>query len=161
MTKCPKCGLQKDPMRDFYQSTRGRCGYCKKCSVRAASAYRKNAQSEKKKEYNRRSWLQKVQSGYTKTQKFKRCQKNNRLRSEYGITIGEYEMMVALRKGLCDICGKKPLNNLCVDHNHDTHENRGLLCHACNLMIGNSGDNPTMLLAGMRYLEKWTPIKAS
>jgi hypothetical protein len=42
---------------------------------------------------------------------------------------------------------------LCVDHNHVTNKVRGLLCRACNLIVGNAGDDPVVLRNLADYLE--------
>ena len=50
----------------------------------------------------------------------------------------------------CPVCGRNGVNipdgqhgrsatsktKWCLDHNHDTHQFRGWLCHTCNLLIG-------------------------
>ncbi len=63
----------------------------------------------------------------------------------YNITLDEYDRMLATQNGCCAICGID--NNgkthdgkydlpFVVDHNHETGENRGLLCNACNFLVG-------------------------
>lgn len=41
-----------------------------------------------------------------------------------------------------------------TDHIHGTKIVRGILCHHCNLMLGNAKDDPQRLLAGVAYLAK-------
>ena len=53
--------------------------------------------------------------------------------------------------GKCQICDNK--ENLCVDHDHLTGENRGVLCRGCNLMIGLAKDNVRLLSRAVLYLE--------
>jgi len=53
----------------------------------------------------------------------------------YGITIEQYNEMVANQNGLCKMCGTKP-TQLHVDHDHNTGEVRGLLCVSCNVHLG-------------------------
>jgi hypothetical protein len=55
----------------------------------------------------------------------------------------------------CAICGisQKALNySLAIDHCHTTGKFRGLLCHPCNLGIGNFKDIPGLLLEAYNYL---------
>jgi len=78
----------------------------------------------------------------------------------YGITPVEYERMFAAQAGTCAICrrSERVRNNvggtkrLAVDHDHRTGQVRGLLCHACNVSIGQMGDDPMLLLRAARYL---------
>ena len=76
--------------------------------------------------------------------------------------------MVDSQNGLCAICGleetrvtrpkaKIPMGfkpRLSVDHDHLTGKIRGLLCHKCNVGLGNFQDTPANLIAAMQYLEK-------
>jgi len=65
----------------------------------------------------------------------KRNKRNNALRRKFGITIEDYEKLYNLQKGKCLICGKFSVV-LDVDHNHKTGKIRGLLCRACNTLVG-------------------------
>jgi hypothetical protein len=86
-----------------------------------------------------------------------------RLRKEYGITVEEYEKLLAEQDGICAICGKSETNisgksrqvdSLSVDHDHSTGEIRGLLCNNCNRGLGLLGDNIESLERVIRYLKK-------
>ncbi len=58
--------------------------------------------------------------------------------------------------GFCNICGifegdcKKRLH---LDHNHDTGEFRGWLCHMCNRLLGTAGDSVKTLRKAVKYLK--------
>ena len=78
--------------------------------------------------------------------------KNSRLKSQYGITLDEYESFVARQEGKCAIC--KRYAQLLVDHCHKTNMVRGLLCDSCNRGIGFLQDDPTVLHAAATYLER-------
>jgi hypothetical protein len=59
-------------------------------------------------------------------------------------------------KGNCDCCGRSleetgQKNNLSVDHDHDTGEVRGVLCHACNASFGLLRESETRILALLDY----------
>ena len=41
-----------------------------------------------------------------------------------------------------------------VDHDHKTGKVRGMLCHACNTVIGHADDNVTILNSAIKYLEE-------
>jgi hypothetical protein len=81
------------------------------------------------------------------------------LKSTFGITRDDYNVMLAAQDGKCAICGTTtPGNsrvfNFSVDHNHETDEIRGLLCELCNRGLGHFGDDPERLEAAARYLRK-------
>lgn len=60
-----------------------------------------------------------------------------RFRTRYGITLDEYEAMLAAQGGRCAICGKQAgKRRLSVDHNHATGKVRALLCIGCNVAVG-------------------------
>lgn len=82
----------------------------------------------------------------------------NRLRL-YGVTADEFRALLDAQSGRCAICetddpGGK--GNWHVDHCHATGAIRGLLCHHCNLLLGNARDEPTRLRAAADYLERIT-----
>lgn len=78
----------------------------------------------------------------------------------YGITKDEYEAMLASQDGRCAICradepgGKGGWH---VDHCHNTKVIRGLLCHHCNIGVGQFKDDPARLRAAADYLERTPP----
>jgi hypothetical protein len=85
----------------------------------------------------------------------------------YDMTVEEYSLLLRKQKGHCAICGRKPrqLNGrnrhttgrrLCVDHNHKTKKNRGLLCDVCNRGIGQFKESIRILKAALRYLMKYS-----
>jgi hypothetical protein len=75
---------------------------------------------------------------------------------KYGTTIEVIENMLQDQNGGCAICGVKFDHvALSVDHNHNAGKLRGLLCHQCNLAIGNAGDSPDRLRAMADYLERY------
>jgi len=71
----------------------------------------------------------------------------------YGITIAQYDAMLARQGGVCAICRKHRGKTLCVDHCHVTGKVRGLLCRKCNAAIGFFEDDPRIARAGAAYLE--------
>jgi Recombination endonuclease VII len=75
-----------------------------------------------------------------------------KLLRDFGMSWLEYELRLALQKGACAICKKKPKGLLCVDHCHRTGKVRGLLCRKCNSALGFSGDDPNLMQAGADYL---------
>lgn len=79
------------------------------------------------------------------------------LRSNYGMTVGEYELLETAQHGTCAIC-RQPETvhvHLSVDHDrqHDKTAIRGLLCGNCNRGIGCLGHDPERLRRAIAYLE--------
>src|ERR1700730_9374517 len=71
----------------------------------------------------------------------------------HGISLEEYEWLLALQGGVCAICEKKPKRGLlCVDHCHRTGKIRGLLCAKCNCGLGFYDDDPNRMHAATAYL---------
>lgn len=90
--------------------------------------------------------------------------KAHRLKAVYGITEEEYDRLLAEQGGVCAICGEPEtvdavnqhgttLSRLCVDHNHETGQIRGLLCRRCNLGLGHLGEDVARLRSAITYLE--------
>ncbi|MFI5892178.1 endonuclease VII domain-containing protein [Actinoplanes sp. NPDC051513] len=99
------------------------------------------------------------------------------LRQKYGLLPEEYDALRAAQAYRCQICGiheddippartgrprldGRPAAEavrLVVDHCHRTGLVRGLLCGACNAMIGNAADRPEVLLAAAAYLDRAPP----
>ena len=73
-----------------------------------------------------------------------------RLKRDYGLTIEEYEALIA--KG-CAICGSH--ETIYMDHNHRNGKVRAALCRNCNTAIGYAHDDPSILRAAAEYLEQW------
>ena len=69
--------------------------------------------------------------------------------------LGGYDHILAQQGGGCAICGRPPKpggRRLNIDHAHVTGTVRGLLCAACNRMLGWAKDIPAVLDAGSVYL---------
>ena len=80
---------------------------------------------------------------------------NATLRLKYGITLSDYEFMLASQEGGCKVCGLAPTKHrLHVDHCHATGKVRGLLCQPCNVSIGKMRESPELLRALATYIEE-------
>lgn len=98
---------------------------------------------------------------YAKTQKenSKLYMRTRNLRLKFDMNETEYKQMFDAQDGTCAICGQSEtkilqgvLLQLCVDHNHETGEIRGLLCNACNAGLGYFKDNAEYLARASTYL---------
>jgi hypothetical protein len=100
-------------------------------------------------------------SGKVGTQpKCKKCSTINRrqyykpheaARRRHSLTEEEYAELMGVSE--CQICSS-PMPRKCIDHDHETNEVRGVLCHSCNRGIGLLGDNIATLQNAINYLQK-------
>lgn len=126
---CVHCKEDKD-ISNFGKSNAKKDGIsniCKSCAREAFRNYR-NRHPERVKANRRRRGLK-----------------------AFGITPDDYNNFVKKQNGLCAICQKS--GKLFVDHNHKTGKVRGLLCNTCNIALGMSKDNITILKNAIVYLE--------
>jgi hypothetical protein len=126
LKSCGKCREVK-PLGEFHKAS-GRSGglesHCKPCK---SEYHRKPEQIEKKRQHK-----------YV---------------ARYGITEAERDEMRRRQGNACAICGRV-VERLHVDHCHESGAVRGLLCHACNVLLGNARDSADVLRAAIRYLER-------
>src|SRR5438094_9480440 len=126
----------------FYKMKGMRDGYrndCKACNLAAKhERYRKNPQAtidrvtEWRKENPER--FAQYQRQYKTRPERKIADRAGHLKRKFGISLEQYEEMLAKQGGVCAICGAPPPEgtSLHVDHDHETGEVRGLLCFPCN-----------------------------
>lgn len=76
------------------------------------------------------------------------------LERTYGITLEQYDALLASNLGGCWICGRIPTKRkLHVEHDHKTGRVRGLACWRCNMMLQQAHDDPAILRYAAEYLE--------
>jgi hypothetical protein len=163
MKRCKVCGELK-PLDGFYPSPGMADGHrndCKPCNLAAKAA--RNAANPQVNRDRVRRWQQEnperyraKQREYIDSGKKKLWDRKSYLKRTYGITLEQYEVMLAAQGGVCAICqeARPEERTLHVDHDHVTGEIRGLLCFRCNNAIGDLRDNPALVLALLDYLER-------
>ena len=139
---CRECGLPKAEAEFGLDRTRpsGRHPYCRTCRrVREKIRY---ANSPEHREGAR--WRQ--------------------IKFNYGMTKEEWMALYEKQGGCCAIC-LRPLDLTAkgvgrsatqpvVDHCHVTGQNRGILCHDCNLGIGYLSEDLATLQRAIAYLSR-------
>lgn len=89
-------------------------------------------------------------------------------RRNYGVEPSEVAAMMAYQRGACGIC-RTPLDptkprSFGVDHDHETKEVRGLLCHFCNAsegMIKKTGLSVRQWSALAKDYLRWPPARVA
>ncbi|HEX2193006.1 MAG TPA: endonuclease VII domain-containing protein [Acidimicrobiales bacterium] len=166
MKRCRICNELK-PLSDFYRAAGTRDGHrteCKQCNL-AQQHERYLADPERAKARVKR-WQQenadRVNAYWRERRQepeVKRRDRAGHLWRKFGITIAEYDAMLAAQGGVCAVCKRPPTPgiSLHVDHDHETGRIRGLLCFRCNNALGDLEDDPALLRAAARYLEALVP----
>jgi DNA-directed RNA polymerase subunit RPC12/RpoP len=86
--------------------------------------------------------------------------RNRNLKKRYNLSLAEKEELLASQNYVCAICkgmlwGKR---GPCVDHDHITKQNRGILCTNCNSVIAHAGDSISILRAAIKYIQYWKRV---
>lgn len=86
---------------------------------------------------------------------------DHHLRRKYGISLLEYQQLLAAQGAKCAICERAEQSvrqgrsfRLAVDHCHTTGKIRGLLCANCNRGVGLLGDDPEACDRAAEYLRR-------
>lgn len=77
------------------------------------------------------------------------------LRTKYGLTLQEWNILFETQGSVCAICGtNQPRGkNWHTDHDHKTNKVRGILCGWCNTGIGKLQESREIMLKALQYLE--------
>jgi hypothetical protein len=140
--ECPRCGEVKRAS-DFHRAAASKDGlqnWCKACKKQFVYEWRA-----------------------TNVERTRRPVYEANLRRNYGLTLAEYEALFTAQNGLCAICRNAETaknregtpRRLHVDQDHRTGQIRGLLCSACNSVLGYIEARPIRLAAAARYLRRW------
>jgi post-segregation antitoxin (ccd killing protein) len=161
MRPCRVCGVSK-PLTDFYRTAGGRDGHrteCKACNLaERAGRYRENPEParERTKRWQRENpeRYRAKQREYVESGRKAIADRRSYLKRRFGLTIADYDEMLARQGGGCAICRTSPpeRGSLHVDHDHSTGDVRGLLCVACNNALGAFRDSPDVLATAAEYV---------
>jgi hypothetical protein len=144
MKECGKCRKIK-PITEFYRYKTGTPkAPCKACSHSRSEAWRKAHLA-------RACAL--VRAGRKRNlERFKDYHR----KMKYGLEYGEFQKRLNEQGGGCAICGEtnptKGRGGFHVDHCKSTGIVRGILCHNCNIGIGNLQHDPEIIRAALKYL---------
>jgi hypothetical protein len=153
---CSKCDTWLAAAH-FRSAPRGRGGLhsiCRPCTAKyAREKYAENP------ELHREASLKWYRNNPEKARLRRR---SHTLKANYGLTIEQFDAMLASQGGRCAICRcDEPRGvNWHVDHDHATGKVRAILCHPCNVTLGNVGDSPDLLMAMAAYLLSFQDVLA-
>ena len=122
---------------------RGNHGECKVCVLAKSKAWREKDIHRYKRIVNNSRW------------------KTNGIVNDDGsdFTQSDYNRHFQIQGGSCKGCGTHQAEQksaMCADHDHATGKFRGLLCYACNYILGMASDDPAILENLKNYLTKET-----
>lgn len=123
---------------------------------------RTDEQKKKHAEYMREYNKRKPEKKKIYRKNYRENHKANQLRAKYGITVEEYQAMFDSQGGVCKLCGLEEttrisrgdgIRSLAVDHDHNTGKVRGLLCHQCNVVLGQYEKHKDLFPKFQEYLD--------
>lgn len=156
---CSCCHKQK-PVSEFYINTASKCGrtsQCKECTISESRKRELREISLNPDAYHARKRATYHRKLAADPAAFRAHRRNEELRHYYGISVDDYNTILAAQGGRCAICGATQSGGrskrLHVDHDHGTSNVRGLLCNLCNCAIGYFKEDTGILKSAIEYLQ--------
>jgi hypothetical protein len=143
MKRCSRCG-QERPLEEFTRNKSRPDGLSVQCKECRHIYYRANQTRIRQ---VRLTWQRNNRDVIRDHREKKRL-----------LTPEQFSAALEKQGGVCAICRRPPAQDrlLCIDHNHQTGQVRGLLCGSCNRAIGLLGDNLGRVLAAAEYLKQYS-----
>lgn len=135
---CPDCGAE-------FEAVHGNRKFCTEACRHSFSHKHKTQEQKERRQVKQKRWRNKT---YNQRRAYM-------LKYNYGITAEQYEALLQKQNGCCAVCERhytEFARQLAVDHDHHTHEIRGLLCDHCNYKIIGRNRSPEIFLGAGRYL---------
>lgn len=158
MKRCKICGHTK-PYDDFYRGPGCRDGYRPECKVCNLARRKAKYREDPEKEIARvREWRKKHREEFNEYQRAYRAKKTSEireghLRRKYGITLAEYDEILAAQGGGCAICGEVPDEGKSFHVDHLGETVRGILCMRCNNALGQLKEDVELAERSADYLD--------
>lgn len=132
---CAACKIERDIFLFGRCGTKGyRRNHCNSCRSKQSSLYFKTGRGKRVRSESDR-W--------------------RRIKKSYGLSREDYNRLLQKQNMTCGICGSPDpgrITTFVVDHCHETHRVRGLLCLNCNSGLGLLGDNLAGIDKAANYL---------
>jgi len=159
---CPRCNGDNTRYKTTRPDGKKVC-FCRDCNRSFSEVYNRDIirQTKKcitcKKDLPLSDFFLNKKNGYYAS-RCKQCTSHYNRNITYNITEVEFNSLFASQGGMCAICGKILVlyskNGVAIDHDHKSGKIRGLLCRECNLMLGFSNDDVTILNSAIKYLDE-------
>ena len=156
MKTCSSCKVEKLAV-SFHKRTLSKDGlhsYCKECTTQKNKAWGKA---------NKEKQAESCSNWYKKNRAHAIAKGTDwHYKAHYGISYEEFLAMAKAQNNQCAICAvdlvfdKRCSERAVLDHDHDTGENRGVLCNGCNTGIGLLKDSASVLTKAASYLTKYS-----
>lgn len=93
-------------------------------------------------------------------EEWENARRNSVLKNKYGITLFDFEQMIADQDNKCFICNKefgdqKSVNKPSVDHCHTSQNVRKLLCGRCNTALGMLMEDELICSNMLSYIQTY------
>lgn len=168
--QCRKCGKVK-PRSEFYAERRnddglsGRCSECARAYIRERRFPPREDGAKACNDCGERKHVSEfppdVHMRDGLRSRCRSCESWSTRLARYGLTRAAFDTMLEAQGGRCAICrtispptGRHSRDGWHVDHDHTTGRIRGLLCRACNHLLGNAEDSIARLEAAIAYLAR-------
>lgn len=166
--KCEVCfSLYRDPNVPCLHAERSkdRFGRCTSCNSRYYFLKRKRGEVITRRDTVQRLGLEHISDPVELALLINR----KRLLSNYSLTLSDYDELLESQNGVCAICGQPPPagRGLTVDHDHSCCAVnkkscgkcvRGLLCHGCNMRLGQLESG--LLARSLKYLDEHKQLRS-
>ena len=145
---CNRC-IRWKPTTEFYPHKNTSCKACEQTRV---DQWRAN--NQEKTRTSLKAWRANNQ------EKSAAISKRAHLKRTYNLSIEAHMAMLQMQFYKCASCERKfdsesKMMAVCVDHDHETNEVRGLLCHYCNLIIRYANEDVKHLEGAIAYLKRY------
>lgn len=146
----------KEYTKKYYQETKERKKYLLNLRKDTETFIKQRSGYNKKYRMNNKEKLKEYY--ILNKEKIKLRTRVNNYKTQFGIDIDTYNIMLEEQNGCCAICGISILKlkkNFSVDHCHSSLKVRGLLCSKCNTVLGFVNDDINILKNCISYLKKY------
>lgn len=157
MKQCTTCGVLK-PASEFYREPnnkdglRGSCTSCHKVARRAWYVRNREAVIAKVRRWQRANPERFNAQQRQHRERYPLQLRQLHLRRKYGMTLDDYDNLLAAQDGGCAICADRPRDGRSMHVDHKGEVVRGILCVRCNNALGQFKDDPELMLRAAEYL---------
>lgn len=167
--QCIKCKKIK-PLSEFniHNHKKGQHrNFCKDCQAKWVQKFNQSPHGkELREDWNEKNrekieqYRELYKNDPQKRAKSKNYHRERWLRENFNMTLEDYKNLLEKQKGRCAICGTfrpyvKENKNFPIDHDVITGKIRGLLCHNCNVGLGNFRHDLSLLRSAIDYLGRY------